>query len=147
MIFTKSRLRAESEVISGSYDNPSPPRQSLLPLALLYSSSFLSFSSLPHPTLSPIGFPFAFPSHSFLPLSLRETIGQMGVGDQVPGFSPRRVVIMRPSIFLVEGWLMKHPHQTLLGLLTAPQPGRVPGRTPRLHREKAGEVLARSALE
>lgn len=138
MIFTKSRLRAESAVISGSCDNPSPlapqPGKSLLPLALLYSSSFLSFSSLPHPTLSPVGFSFAFPCHRPLSLSSRETIGQMGVGDRVPGFSHRGVVVIRPSIFLIQGWLMKHPHQTLLGLLTAPQPeylGALPDSTGR----------------
>lgn len=107
----------------------------------LHSSSFLSLFFLPslHSILSP-GFPFAFPSHRPLRMSLRESTGQMWVGDWAPGFSHSGLVVMKPSLFLVQDWLTKHPHQIMPGLLTAPQLGCLGG-----HSDSTGRGLGRSS--
>lgn len=145
MIFTKSRLRAENEVISGSYDNPSPPGQSLLPLALLYSSSFLSFSSLPHPTFS-YWFPFCLPIPQASPAELEENHMADGGGRLSSWLFPQRGRGNEAINFLGPRLADEAPPPN-----SARSPdsssARVPGGTPRLHREKAAEVLARSALE
>lgn len=99
----------------GSSGNPSPlDRSSVLDTSPLFLLSLIFFSSSPFILLFLL-LPFLLPSH---PTGLSSSGGGRGLSSWLLA---QRVVEMNLSLFLVQDWLAKHPHQTLPSLLTAPQ--------------------------